>query len=174
MKSKEVKREINIFKVNGKFDLKALLLNIFIPIILGGLVGYFIKGSIGTYEVLKKPIIAPPGIVFPIVWTILYFLMGLAAYRIYLKIKDGKGGNNAYFTYWIQLVFNYFWSFIFFTFKLYGISFIWIVILFILVVITFIKFFKIDKKAGVLLIPYLIWLIYAGILNFYIWILNEM
>ena len=127
-----------------------------------------------TYEMLKKPFFTPPAIVFPIVWTILYILMGIAAYRIFMRNKQGADDKGGYFFYLLQLMINFLWSFIFFTFRLYGISFIVLIILFILIVITFIKFIKVDKIAGLLLIPYLIWVAYAGVLNFFIWVLNEM
>ena len=112
--------------------------------------------------------------VFGIVWTILYILMGIAAYRIYMKNKKISDDKGAYFFYLVKLIFNLAWSFLFFTFRLYGISFIWTIILIVLVIITFIKFIKIDKIAGLLLIPYLIWLFYASYLNFFVWVFNEM
>ena len=161
-------------KVNNiKFG--PLVLNILIPILGGFLVSYINRNTINYYSTtVKKPFFTPPSIVFIIVWSILYLLMGIAAYRIYIRNKVKNDDNGAYFFYLIQLILNFMWSFIFFTFRLYGISFIWIIILFVFVIITFIKFIKIDKIAGLLLAPYMLWLVFAGFLNFFIWVFNEM
>lgn len=164
----------NIFKVNGEFKLIPLVINILIPVLGGFIVGYLNRSTMNTYEMLKKPFFTPPNMVFAVVWTILYILMGIAAYRIFMRNKQGADDDGGYFFYLVQLIINFLWSFIFFTFRLYGISFIVLIILFILIVITFIKFIRVDKIAGLLLIPYLIWVSYAGVLNFFIWALNEM
>ncbi|MBU3102652.1 TspO/MBR family protein [Clostridium gasigenes] len=168
------KRKFNIFKVNGEFKIIPLLINILIPVLGGFVVGYLNRNTIDTYEMLKKPFFTPTAIVFPIVWTMLYILMGIAAYRIFMRNKQGADDKGGYFFYLLQLMINFLWSFIFFTFRLYGISFIVLIILLVLILITFIKFIKVDKIAGLLLIPYLIWVAYAGVLNFFIWVLNEM
>ncbi|WP_238886246.1 TspO/MBR family protein [Clostridium sp. YIM B02551] len=163
----------NPFKVKGNFKISTFLIQVFMPLIGGALVGYLNRNTMGQYIELTKPFFAPPGIVFPIVWAILYLLMGVAAYRIYMLGMSGEDVSSAMFFYYIQLIFNYLWVFIFFSFRLYGLAFIELAILFVLVLITFIKFFRKDKLAGILLIPYLLWLIFAGVLNFYIWLLNE-
>lgn len=164
----------NIFKVNGEFKIIPLIINILIPLVGGTIVGYLNSGSMGTYEMLNKPFFSPPGFIFPIVWSILYVLMGIAAYRIYMRNKQGADDNGAYFFYLVQLLINFLWSFVFFTFRLYGIAFIVLIILFILIIITFIKFIRLDKIAGLLLIPYILWVAFAGVLNFFIYVLNEM
>ena len=161
-------------KVKRNIKIIPLVVNIIIPLFGGLVVGYINRNSMDVYRGLKKPIFAPPDIVFPIVWTILYILMGIAAYRIYIKNKSNIDDNGAYFFYIVQLIINFMWSFIFFTFRLYGVSFLWILLLLTFVIITFIKFIKIDKIAGLLLIPYIIWISYAGFLNFFIWVFNEM
>ncbi|MGL5085722.1 MAG: TspO/MBR family protein [Clostridium sp.] len=163
-----------MFKVNGEFKIVPLIINILIPLVGGYIVGYLNSGTMGMYEMLKKPFFSPPGIVFPIVWSILYILMGIAAYRIFMRNKQGADDNGAYFFYLAQLLINFLWSFVFFTFRLYGMAFIVLVILFILIIITFIKFIKVDKIAGLLLIPYILWVAFAGLLNFFIYVLNEM
>lgn len=101
-------------------------------------------------------------------------MMGLAAYRIYMNNKQGKNDYNGYFNYLVQLLINFLWSIIFFNFRLYGISFILIIILLIFIIITVIKFFKTDKIAGILMIPYILWTVFATYLTFYIWMFNEM
>ena len=160
-------------KVKKDFDFIGLLKNIALPLGGGIIVGLLTKGTMDTYDKLKKPIFVPPNIVFPIVWIILYILIGVAAYRIYEKNKKGFNDNGAYFYYLVQLLINFLWPFIFFSFRLYGIALVIIIILLILAIITAIKFYKSDKIAGILLMPYIIWISYATILNYYIWILNE-
>lgn len=159
---------------NIKIKFIPLIINILIPILGGFLVSYINRNSYKVYDALKKPFLTPPNIVFSIVWSILYVLIGIAAYRIYIKNKSNIDDKGAYFFYLIQLLLNFMWSFIFFTFRLYGISFIWIIILIIFVLITFVKFIKIDKIAGILFIPYILWLIYASYLSYFIWVFNEM
>ena len=177
-KNKVAKKRRNIVKdlfcVSDKFDLVGLLKNIAMPVGGGILVGLITKGSMNTYDALKKSLLTPPDIVFPIVWTILYILMGLAAYRIYMNNKAGKSDYNGYFYYLIQLLVNFLWAIVFFNLRLYGISFIIIVALLVLIIITTIKFFKVDKIAGSLMVPYIIWVTFASYLTLYVWIFNEM
>lgn len=173
-KIKIQRKTFNIFKVSGKFKLIPLIINILIPLVLGFIVSYLNKNSINTYEALRKALFTPPAIVFPIMWGILYILMGISAYRIYMKNKKGINDNGAYFIYLVNLIFNLIWIFIFLTFRLYAISFLWISILFVLAIITFVKFIRIDKIAGFLLIPYVIWTLFVGVLNYFIWVFNEM
>lgn len=175
-KENKPKRNIdyNIFKVNGKIEIIPLIVNILIPLGLGFIVGQLNRNSMAVYNGLQKSFLNPPAIVFPIVWTILYILMGIAAYRIYMINKSGKNDNGAYFYYLVQLGVNLLWPFVFFGFRLYGVSFVILLILLVLVIITTIKFFKVDKIAGILMIPYILWLIFAGVLNFFAYMLNEM
>jgi tryptophan-rich sensory protein len=147
-----------------KIDYKRLIKFILIPLILGGLVG-FLSGSSSGYKEMITPSFAPPGILFPIVWSILYIIMGVSRYII-----DGE--HECIRIYNIQLIFNLLWSFVFFTFKLYLIAFIWIVVLIILVLIMMIKFYKKSKVSSLIQIPYLIWLIFASVLSYSIYILN--
>lgn len=163
----------NPLRVNGKFKLVPLLFHILIPLVGGRITGAIISNTLGQYDKFIKPFFSPPSWIFSIVWTILYILMGLAAYRIYLIGESGGDSASALFFYYLQLLMNFLWSFLFFSFRLYGIAFMELIFLFILVVITFINFVKTDKLAGFLLPPYLLWLIYAGALNFFIWLLNE-
>lgn len=165
---------MNIFKVNGKFNLGDLIISLLITLGGGYVIGKFAQESIQVYGTLNKPWFSPPDIVFPIVWTILYILMAIAAYRIFLRHKQGGKTKSALWFYIIQLVLNFAWSIIFFYLKLYGLAFIELIILLIFIVITTIKFFKFDKIAGILMIPYIIWVSFAGVLNFFIWMLNEM
>lgn len=152
-----------------KIDFKALFISILIPVVLGSLVG-FLTGPSSTYSDLVLPNFAPPGIVFPIVWTILYTLMGISSYIIYKS--DSYNKEEALIVYGIQLVINLLWSFWFFTFKFYLFSFIWILLLIFFVILMIKKFYDISKISGYLQIPYLLWLIFASILNLAVVFLN--
>lgn len=164
----------NIFKVKGKLKIIPLIVLVLLPIAGGALVGFLTKNSLPVFDTLIKPVFSPPGIVFPIVWTVLYGLMGLASYRIYMHRDAGEDVGSSLFFYLVQLLLNYLWPFIFFSFRLYGLAFIQLIILLVFIIITFVKFYKVDKIAGYLLIPYILWTIFAGILNFFLWMFNEM
>lgn len=139
------------------------LITIFLPLILGGIVGFLT--NIDIYSEYTNPPLSPPGIVFPIVWSVLYLLMGIS-YEISSKNKEIK------FFYYLQLIFNYLWTFIFFTFKLKFLAIIWIIILVILVIYMIKAFYKDNKLSAYLQIPYLIWLLFATYLTIGIYILN--
>lgn len=152
-----------------KIDFKTLLFNIFIPVSLGSFVG-FLTASFNNYYELIQPNFAPPAIVFPIVWIFLYILMGISSYIIIKSDSDNK--NDTLFVYGIQLLINLFWSVWFFVFRFYLLSFIWILLLIGFVLVMIKKFYIISKVSAYLQIPYLIWLVFAGILNLSIWFLN--
>ena len=152
-----------------KINIRKLLISIIIPIVLGGIVG-LLTSSFNNYNDIIQPSFAPPGILFPIVWSILYILMGISSYII--SESNSYDKDSCLGIYIIQLIVNLLWSFLFFTFKWYLISFLWILFLIVLVVIMIVMFFKISKLSAYLQIPYLLWLIFAAILNFSIYILN--
>ena len=149
--------------------IKIYTKSILIPVLVGGVVGLMISSAI-DYNSLQKPPLAPPSIVFPIVWTILYILMGIS-YGI-LKSK-GLTDKKIDIIYYIQLGVNAIWSIIFFLLKWRLFAFIWILILDVLVILMIIKFYKKDKTAGLLQIPYLLWVLFASYLNLAIYILNK-
>ena len=152
-----------------KINIRKLLISIIIPIFLGSIVG-FLTSSSNNYNDIIQPSFAPPGILFPIVWTILYILMGISSYIVSESNSFDKDSSLAIYV--IQLVVNLLWSFLFFTFKWYLFSFLWIILLITLVIIMIKKFFNISKISAYIQIPYLLWLIFAGILNFSIYLLN--
>lgn len=147
--------------------IKKLIISILIPLGLGTLVG--LLTSPNNSDIIM-PSFAPPAILFPIVWSILYILMGISNYII--TESDNLQKDKAISIYKLQLIVNLLWSFIFFTFKLYFISFLWIILLIILVIIKIKRFYDISKVSGLLQLPYLLWLIFASILNLSIFILN--
>ena len=149
--------------------IKIYAKSILIPVVVGGIVGLIISSAI-DYNSLQKPFLAPPSIVFPIVWTILYILMGIS-YGI-LKSKS-LTDKKIDIIYYMQLAVNAIWSIIFFLLKWRLFAFIWILILDVLVILMIIKFYKKDKTAGLLQVPYLLWVLFASYLNLAIYILNK-
>lgn len=149
--------------------VKVYIKSILIPVLVGGIVGWLISSSI-DYNSLQKPPLAPPSIVFPIVWTILYVLMGVS-YGI-LKSNDLTNADIDKI-YYLQLGVNTFWSIFFFLLKWRLFSAIWIVFLAVLVAVMIYKFYKQNKTAGLLQIPYLLWVLFATYLNIGIYLLNR-
>lgn len=149
--------------------IKIYIKSILIPVIVGGIVGLIISSSI-DYNSLERPFLAPPSIAFPIVWAILYILMGVS-YGI-LKSKQ-LTDSEIDLIYYIQLGVNSLWSIFFFLVKWRLFSFIWIIVLTILIIIMILKFYNKDKVAGLLQIPYLLWVLFASYLNIAIYILNK-
>ena len=157
------------YLLGDRMNLKKLFISVLIPLGLGTLVG-LLTSSFTNYSDFIKPSFAPPGIVFPIVWTILYTLMGISSYIIGESNSYRK--RKALSIYRIQLIFNILWSFIFFVFNLKTLAFIWILVLIVMVGLMIKEFLSINKTAGYLQIPYLLWLIFASILNLSIIFLN--
>lgn len=156
-----------------KINWKALVVAILIPLAVGGLSGLFTTGSMMAFDQMIKPPLSPPGWLFPVVWTILFTLMGIASYLVYSEGAPRSEVSNALTWYGVQLVVNFFWSIIFFNFGAYIFAFIWLIVLWVLIIITTVKFYKINKTAGILMIPYLLWVTFAGYLNLAIYLLNR-
>lgn len=140
-----------------------------IPLIGGFLISFFIN-STETYSNLEKPPFSPPSIVFPIVWTILYLLMGISSYLIWKSNHPER--KKALFFYWIQLLLNYLWPILFFTCQTYFFALIELFILLYALIQMIYLFFQVNKVAGYLQIPYLLWLLFATYLNMGIVFLN--
>lgn len=140
---------------------------------VGALSGWLTRTGTQIYnETIIQPPLSPPAIVFPIVWGILFALMGIGAARIYLAhTSDARSRSLLLFL--IQLIFNFFWSIIFFNFQAYGFAFIWLLILWFLILLMILSFRKVDKLAAWLQLPYLLWVTFAAYLNFGVWLLNK-
>lgn len=151
---------------------KQFLICLAIPLLVGGLSALITSGGMDTFETINKPALSPPGWLFPVVWTVLFILMGIASYLVLVSGKPQMEINRALVIYGIQLIFNFFWSIFFFNFSLYLFSFIWLVLLWLLILATTVLFYRISKPAGYLMIPYLLWVTFAGYLNFQIYLLN--
>ena len=139
-------------------------LQLFTPLILGGLIGFIINSSM-DYTSLNQPPLSPPSIIFPIVWSILYLLMGIS---YFLYRKEYKKN----YLYYLQLVVNLIWPILFFTLKLRFFSIIWIIILAYLIYRLIIEWKDKKRISAYLLIPYLIWTIFATYLNIGVFLLN--
>ena len=156
-----------------KINYKKLIISILIPLIVGGVSAFLTRNSMTTFESVAKPPLSPPGWLFPVVWTILYILMGIASYLVSTSKGPKTLSDSALAIYGLQLVFNFFWSIIFFNMEAYLFAFIWLIALWLLILWTTVSFYKINKTAGLLMIPYLIWVAFAGYLNFGIYLLNK-
>lgn len=152
-----------------KNQREKLIICLAIPLVVGGLSAFLTPNAMKAFDLMNNPVLSPPGWVFPVVWTILYILMGIASY---LVLTSGKPNDAALTLYGIQLVVNFFWSIIFFNLGLCFFAFVWLVLLWFLVYKTTMQFFQISKSAGYLMIPYLLWVTFAGYLNFSICLLN--
>jgi translocator protein len=143
------------------------------PLMVGGISGYFTASEIKSwYILLNKPSWNPPNYLFGPVWTTLYILMGYSFYRIWVSKGSSEMKNWAIGLFIVQLILNFFWSFIFFKQHNLGWAFVEIIAMWLAILCTMIAFSKIDKPATWLLVPYISWVSFATILNYTIWQLN--
>ena len=159
-------------------EIKNFLISVLIPLVVGyvsNLISNLLSGESAPtyYSQLIKPGFAPPSYVFPIVWTVLFILMGISAYMVMRKGSELPKVSDAMFYYKLQLGLVFLWSILFFGLDLRLTALIDLIILIIVVVVMISKFYKVDKRAAYLNIPYLIWLFYALFLNYFIWIINK-
>ena len=157
-----------------KKKLQSFIISIVIPLSVGIISALLTQGNMNIYEEVVTPPLSPPSFLFPIVWTVLYILMGISAALIYTdnnalkRIKD-----RALYTYAASLFVNFFWSIIFFNMRAFLFAFIWLLLLLFLIISTIAQYKKINQKAAYLQIPYAVWVAFAGYLNFGIWFLNR-
>ena len=156
-----------------KINKVTLIKSISIPLILGAITGLLTRSAMQDFEALNQPPLSPPGWLFPVVWTILYTLMGISAYMIKVSDAPAEEIDNAMTLYRYQLIVNFLWPVFFFNFGWYLFAFFWLILLWILVFIMIRMFAKISKPAAYLHIPYLVWLTFAAYLNFGVWWLNR-
>lgn len=146
-----------------------LIISVLIPLAIGSL-SALLSRNMSTYSTLNKPVLSPPAILFPVVWTALYILMGISSYIIF-KSKDPRK-SKALTVYAIQLFFNFFWSILFFGFSQYFLAFLWLLLLIFFIVIMIYLFYQIEPLSAYLQIPYLLWCVFAAYLNFMIFLMN--
>lgn len=156
----------------GNFvNKRALWISIAISVSTGLLATLLTVGNFDKYSEAVQPFLSPPGWIFAIVWTILYILMGISTYLVYLSNDEQKYIGLS--VYAIQLIFNFLWPIIYFNMGQILFSFIWLIILWILILIMIKNFYKINKTAAFLQVPYLIWVTFAGYLNIALYIINR-
>lgn len=152
---------------------KALIICLLIPLAVGGLAAWLTMDSMAQFAALAQPPLSPPGWVFPVVWTILYLLMGWASFLVWKSGAPQAAKRRALGLYGVQLAANFVWPLLFFRAGLYGFALIWLVILLVLVAETMLAFGRIDRRAAWLLAPYILWLLFATYLNAGVWMLNR-
>ena len=153
--------------------LKPYVISILIALAVGGASALLTMGNMEIYSEIRTPPLSPPSILFPIVWTALYILMGISAAMIYTdKNSKEKEKKEALVPYASSLIVNFAWSIIFFNFRAFFVAFIWLLLLLYLIIKTVIEYRKINPLAAYLQIPYAIWVSFAGYLNLGIWLLN--
>jgi len=146
--------------------------SIAVPLVVGLLASLLTRNSMQVFEDVNKPPLSPPAILFPIVWTILYTLMGISYYLVVNSGENEEDIQKAGRIYWLQLIVNFLWPTFFFNFQWYLFSFFWLLLLWLLVIIMIKKFYTISKPAAWINIPYFIWLTFAAYLNLGIFLLN--
>ena len=158
-------------ELSKKSKIVACVVAVVVPLIVGGISAFICSSAMNTFGTMKQPPLSPPAILFPIVWTILYIMMGVSNYLIWAKTPSDEkliiSRKRGIVIYGIQLFMNFCWSPIFFN------AFAWLVVLWALILSLIIIFWKLSKTAACLLIPYLLWTTFAGYLNIMIAILNR-
>lgn len=155
----------------NKSKIKTYVISLAVSLGVGGLSAALTYGAMEDYERVIKPVLTPPGVVFPIVWSVLFVLMAVSAAGVWLSPPTRARSKGLIF-YAVSLIFNFFWSILFFNLQAFGVAFFWLVILWGLILLMISFFYKSSKTAGLLQIPYLLWVSFAGYLNYMIWMLN--
>lgn len=151
---------------------KHYIISALIALGIGGLSALLSMNGMEAYNAtVTKPALTPPGWLFSVVWTILYVLMGISAARVWMT-KDSAARSRGLNLYVAQLIVNFFWSLIFFNAQAFGFAVIWLLFLWVLVLLMILQFYKVDRFAALLQIPYLIWLTFAAYLSIGVWYLN--
>lgn len=154
--------------------IKVFIIAIMIPLAVGGLSAWLTSGNMDIYGEVRRPPLSPPSILFPIVWTLLYALMGISSGIVWInRSRDIQSADNGISYYAVSLVFNFIWSILFFNFRWFFFSFIWLVVLLYLIVRTVMSYKSVSPMAAYLQIPYAVWVAFAGYLNIGIWFLNR-
>lgn len=140
---------------------------------VGALSGWLTREGVRIYQqTIVQPPLSPPPIVFPIVWAILFALMGIGAARVYLT-PASTARSRGLLLFLVQLAFNFLWSIIFFNLQMFGFAFLWLIALWLLIAWMTASFYQVDPPAALLQIPYLLWVAFAGYLTLGVWLLNR-
>ena len=158
--------------MKAELRLKTLIPAILLPLAVGAAAGFLTRDGMAIFASVNKPPLSPPGWLFPIVWTALYILMGIASALVWSADASPIRRDRALSFYMLQLTANFVWPLIFFGMELYLVAFVWLVLLWLLSAITTLLFHYISSGAGRLMLPYMLWLSFALYLNLGVWILN--
>lgn len=156
----------------NKTKIRTYSVSVLLTLAVGALSALLTSTGMERYKLVEKPALTPPDIIFPIVWTVLYILMGIGISRVFMK-SEGKIKSRNVLLYSLQLFFNFIWSVLFFVFQAYGFAFVWLVVLWLLIILMIISFCETDRLASILQIPYALWVAFAGYLNLMVWLLNR-
>lgn len=149
-----------------------LIISVVIPLAAGGVSALLTRDGMKLFKLMNKPPLSPPDWAFPVAWTALYVLMGVAAYLVYSSNASAPRRVRALTFYAVQLGMNFFWSIIFFALEMYLTAFVWLLGMLVLIAICAALFYHIDRRAGIMLLPYLVWTVFAGYLNLGVFLLN--
>ena len=144
-----------------------------IPLAVGGFSAFLTRDGMEYFKIVSKPPLSPPTWVFPVMWTILYLMLGAASYLVWVSGASNARRDRALTVYGLGLAVNFLWPIVFFTMRFYLTAFVLLLLLWILAVVTALLFSCIEEKAGKLLIPYIVWLSFAAYLNVGVWLLNR-
>ena len=157
-----------------KKQTRIYIISVLVSLGVGVLSALLTRGNMNIYEEVNTPPLSPPAFLFPVVWTVLYVFMGISAAMVLTtRTSSLVKRKNALTVYGLSLFFNFFWSIIFFNLRAFLFSFVWLVVLLALIILTIVKYFKINRTAAYLQIPYAVWVAFAGYLNLGIFILNS-
>ena len=157
-----------------KKQTRNFIVSVAISLGVGILSALLTRVNMNIYEEVSTPPLSPPSFLFPVVWTVLYVLMGISAAMVYnTRTSPLARRKEALTLYYVSLFFNFFWSIIFFNIRAFLFAFVWLLVLLALIILTIVKYYKINKTAAYLQIPYAVWVTFAGYLNFGIWLLNK-
>lgn len=159
----ETKNRVRIF---------ALIIALLIPLLVGGFSAFLTAEDMKFYDTMARPPLSPPGWVFPVAWTILYALMGLASYFIYTSDAEPERKRKALMFYAAQLVMNLLWSTLFFTYSRYLISLIWLLVMWVLILVCAVRFYRIRHAAGLMMGVLFLWTTFAAYLNLACYIMS--
>lgn len=154
--------------------IKPYVISILIALGVGGLSSFLTRNNMYVYEIINRPTLSPPMILFPIVWAILFVLMGISSAIVWQKHDENPDDVASAITiYALQLIVNFFWTIIFFNMQAYLFAFVWLILLLVLIVVMIVQFHKLSPIAAYLQIPYALWVAFAGYLTLMIYLLNR-
>lgn len=154
--------------------IRPYIISPLIALAVGGFSAFLSRNGMDAYQNVVQPPLSPPMWLFPVVWSILYILMGIGSAIIYTKLKDApEDALSALMVYGFQLAVNFFWSIIFFNMQAFLFAFIWLVLLLFLIITMIVKFSRLSRPAAWLQLPYLLWVTFAGYLTLMVWLLNK-